>query len=112
MPKIGALKSLCWGPLYTRAREDDIHKVLFSELISRQTSSWTFRIFLIFSARGRGRGSPRCQEGAGVGFSLKIPGGGGSRPRGVGEGVAGRVSAKNSGGRLIFFFFGKKRAVA
>ena len=34
-------------------------------------------MFLIFfSARGRGRGSPRRQGGGGGGFSLKIPGGG------------------------------------
>ena len=36
---------------------------------------WTFRIFFFFGS-GRGRGSPRRQEGGGVGFLLKIPGGG------------------------------------
>ena len=46
---------------------------------------WTFRISFIFPARGRGREGPRRRGGAGVGFSVKIPGGGGS-PRGGGEG--------------------------
>ena len=60
---------------------------------------WTFRIFFIFSARGGEWGSPRRQEGAGIVFYLKIPGGGG----------AGRVSAANwgiFGGGANFFFFG------
>ena len=38
---------------------------------------------LFYSARGRGKGSPRRQEGAGVGFLLKSQGGEGL-PRGGG----------------------------
>ena len=51
-----------------------------------------FGDFLFFSARGRGRGSPRRQEGVEVDFLWKIPGGEGSPGRvgpGGGEGVCG-----------------------
>ena len=68
-------------------------------------SWWTFRIFFIFSARGRGRGSPLRQEGAGVGFLLKIPGGGGVFSH-EGGGGAGRVSAGNFGGGGLNIFWG------
>ena len=64
-------------------------------------------IFSIFSARGRGRGSPKRWRG-GDDFLLKIPGGGGS-PRWVGAGGRGarRVFAGNlEGGGLNIFFFG------
>ena len=56
---------------------------------------WTFRIFFIFSARGRGRGSPRCREG-GRGFCMENPRRGGVSPEWVGAGGgrgAGRVFA-------------------
>ena len=43
-----------------------------------------FGYFLFFSAWGRGRGSPRRQEGGGIGFLLKIPGGGGVVQEGEG----------------------------
>ena len=45
-----------------------------------------FEYFLFFSARGRGRGSPRCQEGAGVSFYWKYQGGGGFSHEGGGGG--------------------------
>ena len=64
--------------------------------------------FLFFSARGRGRGSLRHQEGAGVGFLLKIPGGAGGSPTRGGGGGAGRVSAGNFGGGPKYFFSGPK----
>ena len=65
--------------------------------------------FLVFSARGGGRGSLRRREGGGVGFFLKIPGGGVSRrgegPRGR-EGVCGELGNwGGGGGGLNFFFF-------
>ena len=47
-------------------------------------SWWTFWNF--FSARGRGKGSPRSREGGGDDFLLKIPGGGGGLPGGWGWG--------------------------
>ena len=63
---------------------------------------WAFRIFFIFSARGRGRGSSRRQEGR---FSLKIPGGGGVRGgRGAGRAPAGNFG----GGGAKYFFSGPK----
>ena len=50
----------------------------------------------IFSARGRGRGSPRRREGGrGVGFLLENPRGGGVSKEGVGG--ARRVFAGNLG---------------
>ena len=65
-------------------------------------------IFKFFSARGRGRGSPRRQEGWGIGSFAKIPGGGGGFPGG-GAG-AGRVSAANwgiLGAGAKYFFRGR-----
>ena len=68
-------------------------------VVSEQQLGGRFGYFLLFSALGRGGGSPRRQEGAGVGFLLKIPGGGlGSPTRGGGG--TGRVSAGNWGGGL------------
>ena len=67
-------------------------------------------IFNFFSARGRGRGSPRRREGGGN-FLLKIPGGGGGSPGWVGAGGrgAGRVFAGNfGGGGAKYFFSGPK----
>ena len=50
---------------------------------------WTFRIFFIFSARGRGRGSPRRREGGGRIF-IENPRRGCLRAgRGGGEGLEG-----------------------
>ena len=65
--------------------------------------------YLFFSARGRGRGSPRCWEGGGCDSLLKIPGGGGSHGRvGAGGRGAGRVFAGNwGGGGLNIFFRGR-----
>ena len=63
-------------PLSPRAKTDSFHK---SSLGGR------FGYFLFFSARGRGRGSPRRREGEARDFLLKIPGEGGSPGRG-GEG--------------------------
>ena len=68
---------------------------------------------IFFSAPERGRGSPERQGGRGVGFLLKIPGGGGSPKRGwEGARGAGRVSAGNlgelgGGGGLNIFFRGR-----
>ena len=68
---------------------------------------WTFRIFFIFFCSGRG--SPRRQDvGGGIGFLLKIPGGGGVSRRGRGR----RVSVANrgilgGGGGLNIFFRGR-----
>ena len=49
----------------------------------------TFRIFLLFSARGRGRGSPRRREGGGGRFFIENPRMG-RLPGGWGRGVRGR----------------------
>ena len=53
-----------------------------------------------FSARGKGKGSPRRQEGWGVGFLLKIPrgGGGSSRRRGGAKGQKGVAGNLGGGG--------------
>ena len=77
----------------------------FSEEGKKKT--WrTFRIFFIFSARGRGKGESEALEGGGGGFLLKIlegglPGGG----RGEGPGGPGRVCAGNW---AKYFFSGPK----
>ena len=60
-------------------------------------------IFYFFFVRGRGRGSPRRQEG-GIGFF--IPGGGGGVPRGGrAEGPGGCLRRFGGGGGEMFFFF-------
>ena len=67
------------------------------------TTWWTFRIFFIFSARGRGRGSEAPERGwEGSGFLLKIPGGGFSQPREEEGEPRGRegVCGEFGGGRL------------
>ena len=61
-----------------------------------------FEYFLFFSARGRGRGSPKRQERAGVGLVLKIPGGGGGVPT---RGGGGRGCLWVIWGRELNFFF-------
>ena len=48
-----------------------------------------FGYFLFFSARGGGRGSPSSRDGWGIGFLLKIPGGGGFCRKGGAEGREG-----------------------
>ena len=74
---------------------------------------WTFQIFFIFFffCSGRGRGSPRRQEGA-IGLILKIPGGGGGFPRGGGaEGPGGclrRIGEFWGEGAAKDFFSGSK----
>ena len=66
---------------------------------------WTFRIFLIFSARGKGGGSPRCQERGGVGFLRGgLPGKGGGELRGR-EGVCRKLGEGGVGGAIIAYFF-------
>ena len=55
--------------------------------------------FDFFLARGRGRGSPRRQEGAGVRFFIENPREGGGR----GEGREG-VGEEFGGGRLNIYF--------
>ena len=57
-------------------------------------------IFYFFSARGGGRGSPRCRGGGGGRFFIKNSGGGweGLRGRRIGELFGG------GGAKLIFFF--------
>ena len=72
---------------------------------------WTFRIFLIFSARGEGKGEFEAPGGGGGRIFIENPRRGGSPGRG-GEGGrgAGRVSARNSGGGgAKYFFSGPKR---
>ena len=60
--------------------------------------------FFIFSARGRGRGSPRRQEGEAVGFLLKSQEGGGlARGERVASGREG--VCRNLGGAGVNFFF-------
>ena len=67
-----------------------------------------FEYFLFFSARGRGRGSLRRQEGAGVGLLLKIPGGRVlPREGGWGEGPGGCLRGFGGGGDLNIFFRGR-----
>ena len=70
---------------------------------------WTFRMFFIFSARGRGREGPRRRKGGGD-FLWKIPGGGGL-PGGGGRGARGREGVWGiweGGGRLNIFFEDRK----
>ena len=66
---------------------------------------WTFRIFFIFSARGRGKEESEVPGGGGVHFLLKIPGGGGGFPGGA-EGPGGclRRTGEFGGGGLNIFF--------
>ena len=76
-------------------------------VLSATLTWWTFQIFFIFSARGRGRGSPKCREGGGGGFFIENPRRGGGLP-GVGAGGArGREGAcGNLGGVGKIFFLG------
>ena len=69
---------------------------------------WTFRIFLIFSSRGGGRGSPRRQEEKGSVFFIENPqeGGGGFREGEGAEGPGGclrRIGDLGGGGLKNFF---------
>ena len=67
-----------------------------------------FDIFDFFSARGRGEGSPRRQEGGGIGFVLKITGGGGvSRTGAEGLGGSGGIGEFFLGGGLNILFRGR-----
>ena len=72
-------------PAAKRVRQKEFGKKVTEQVTEASEevteTRWTFRIFFIFSALGRGRGSPRRQGcGASV-FSLKITGGGGGVPR-------------------------------
>ena len=68
---------------------------------------WTFRIFFIFSARGRGRGSPGRQGwGRSIFYWKSQGGGGGCLPGGEQGEKAGRVSVGNLGGGGGNIFFG------
>ena len=69
-----------------------------------------FGYFLFFSDRGRGRGVRGARKGVrGVGFSLKIPGGGVCRERGGGGGGRrGAGSLQGMGGGAKYFFSGPK----
>ena len=69
--------------------------------------------YVLFNSVGRGgRGSPRRQEG-GIGFLLKIPGGGGGFREGEGprgrEGVYGELGKFWGGGGPKYFILGLKR---
>ena len=57
--------------------------------------------YFFFSARGRGKGSPRRREGGGDGFLWKIPGGGGGLPRRW-EGVCGEFFWGAGGLNILF----------
>ena len=65
---------------------------------------------IFFPAQEVGRGCLRRREGWGIGFLLKIPGGGGTSPGREGprgrEGVCGELGNFGEGGGLIFFFSG------
>ena len=67
-------------------------------------------IFYLFSVRGRGRGSPRRQEGAGVGFYWKSQEGVGGFPRERGGGGGGGCLRGNLGGGELNIFFGARNA--
>ena len=56
-------------------------------MCSSRNSRWTFRIFLIFFLLGpRGKGEPEAPRRGRTIFKLKIPGGGGCLPGGLGGG--------------------------
>ena len=75
--------------------------------LSNPISWWTFRIFLIFSARGGGRGSLRRQEGGGFDFYGKSQEGGLQEGEGPG-GCLRRIGDFGAGGGLNIFFSGPK----
>ena len=74
--------------------------------MSNLTKAWrTFRIFFIFSGRGRGRGCPGRKAERGWGFLLKIPEGGVSRGGGGsvrGPGGCLREFSRGGGGNMFF----------
>ena len=69
-----------------------------NESYSNRKTWWTFQIFFIFSARGRGRGGPGRQGEEGGGFSQE-----GGRTRGSGGCLQGMW-----GGEAKYFFSGPK----
>ena len=79
-----------------------------TDQVGKTLTRWTFRIFLFFFARGGGRGSLRRRGGGGlgIGFLLKIPGGGG-RPGGAeGPGGLRRIGEFFLRGGTKYFIFG------
>ena len=62
-----------------------------------------FGYFLFFFCSGEGSGNPWRQEGAGVSFLLRVPGGGGFPTRGGGEGPGGCLRGTLGGGAKYFF---------
>ena len=81
----------------------------FTRTSPRTLLGGRFGYFLFFSARGRGRGSPRGHEGRASAFLIEDPTrGGGVFPGGGGwEGVCGESG--NFLGGSKFFFWGPKR---
>ena len=65
---------------------------------------WTFRIFFIFSARGRGRGVRGAKRGGGGRFLLKIPRVG-VPGRGGAEGLGASLRGIRGGGAKFFFIW-------
>ena len=64
--------------------------------------------YFSFFCSGEGRGSPRCQEGAVVGFFIEKSPGGGVLPRegGVCQGAGGCLQGIWGGGGAKYFLFG------
>ena len=78
--------------------------------MSRATETWwTFRIFFCFLLGGGEGGVRGARKGAGVGFLLKIAGGGGVLPEEGGGWLRGLegVCEECGGGRLNIFFRGR-----
>ena len=75
-------------------------RIIFNISPTQRMSWWTFRIFFVFSARKRGRGSPRRREGGGLIIENPersgLPGGW-ARGRG-GEGSGGCLRGIGGGG--------------
>ena len=85
-----------------------------SEARGNQSLAGRFGYFLVFSARGGGRESPRRWEGRGGRFLIEIPGGGGGSQGGGGaEGQGGclRRIGELGGGLNIFSAWSKSAKI-
>ena len=95
-PKIEGIPSILGLTVSTHTPKGFVEACLllrvFREFVPFDFSSswWTFRIFFIFFGSGEGNGEVQGdREGGGVGFLLKIPGGGGLPEGGGGGGARG-----------------------
>ena len=121
-PRLSSCKTICPQNHVSGKKKAYIHKLFGSvalgttlRLPQGQTQSWwTFRIFLFFSARGGGRGSPRPRGGGGglvfvenpiKGLWAPSPGGGGAEGPG---GCLRRIGDFLGGGGGKYFFSGPK----